>query len=228
MITIIHGDDIAASRNHFLELKKQKKGEVSFTADQINMTDLAQVFEGGGLFNETKYVFIEELMTKKKKSKELDAILSYLNRQAKNHEIYLWEKKTISPTTLKSLTTPTVKTFKLPQELFRFLDSIKPSNSQETLMLFHNTLKTTEAEMVFFMLIRQLRLLLAVRENARIEEVQRLAPWQKSKLLTQAKSFPKNELVNTYIALHEIDKEIKTGRHDAPLTTSIDFLLLAL
>lgn len=228
MITIIHGDDITSSRNYFLDTKKQKAGAVSLTAEQTNMTDLAQAFEGGGLFEETKSIFIEELFTKKKKGKELDAILAYINQQAKTQDIYLWEKKTLTPTSLKSLISPITKLFKLPQVLFRFLDSIKPNNSQEVLRLFHNTLKTADTEMAFFMLVRQFRLLLAVRENASIEEVQRLAPWQKSKLLTQAKSFSKNELVNTYIALHEIDRDAKTGRHDAPLTTNIDFLLLAL
>lgn len=228
MITVIHGDDITTSRNHFLEVKKQKNGATLFTAEQINITDLAQVFEGGDLFEETKCIFIEELMTKKKKSKELDAILSYLNQQAKNHEIYLWEKKILTPASLKSLSSPVTKIFRLPQELFRFLDSLKPNNSRDVLRLFHSTLKTTDVEMVFFMLVRQFRLLLAIRENASIDEVQRLAPWQKSKLLTQAKSFPQTRLINTYIALHGMDRDAKTGRQGSSLTTNIDFFLLAL
>ena len=152
-----------------------------------------------------------------------------MTEQGKSHDIYLWEKKLLTPSVLKQLKNAIIQAHKLPQELFRFLDAIRPDNAYITINLFHRALKTTEAEMLFFMLIRQFRLLLALREaNAPIEEVQKLAPWQIIKLRQQAKLFSDDRLFSIYISLSEIDKEAKTGASTTPLTTTIDFLLLAL
>lgn len=228
MITLFHGDDTASSRNAFIQAKQMTKNAVTFSADQINLTDLAQSLQGDLLFAEIKGVFLEDLFTKKK-GDELTAITAYLTEQGKSHDIYLWEKKLLAPSVLKQLKNATIQAHKLPQELFRFLDAIRPDNAYITINLFHRALKTTEAEMLFFMLIRQFRLLLALREaNAPIEEVQKLAPWQIIKLRQQAKLFSDDRLFSIYISLSEIDKEAKTGASTTPLTTTIDFLLLAL
>ncbi|MBI4084790.1 MAG: hypothetical protein HY431_02690 [Candidatus Levybacteria bacterium] len=227
MLTLIHGDDTASSRNAFLKAKEKAQNQVSFSGDQVNLTDLAQALQGNGLFAEIKAVYIEDLFSKKK-GEELMAITSYLTDQGKQHDIFLWEKKILTPPVLKQLKNAAVEVYKLPQELFRFLDAIKPKNT-DTISLFHSALETTDSEMLFFMLIRQFRLLLALKETeAPIDEVQKLAPWQKSKLKRQARLFSSNELISVYNRLSKIDRETKTGAATTPLTTTIDFLLLAL
>ena len=78
------------------------------------------------------------------------------------------------------------------------------------------------------MLQRQFRLLLAVsEENSKdsIDEITRLAPWQKSKLEKQARLFQVDKLLSIYKKLYQIDLAQKTGNLPFSLTASIDFLL---
>jgi hypothetical protein len=123
------------------------------------------------------------------------------------------------------------RVFKLPQTLFVFLDSFKPGNGKILIKLFHQTIETTEPEMVFFMLVRQIRLLLAVSEQARdetIDELKRLAPWQRTKLEQQAKQFGPEELKKIYARLFLIEQGQKTGNLPNTILTSIDFFLLSI
>lgn len=229
MITLIHGDDITASRNYFLDIKIKHKGAPSFSGESVTLTDLAQALQGDGLFEEIKSVYIEELFGKKKKGRELDAMLDFLNRESKTHAIYLWEKKPIPQTSLKTLTALDIKLFKLPQELFRFLDAVRPGNAEELITLFHAALKTNEPEMLLYMLTRQIRLLLSQKDpETTIDEITRLAPWQKSKLKKQADKFKASDLLNLYRSLFLLDVKQKTGTGTSSLSSSIDFLLLAL
>ncbi len=229
MITLIHGDDTTSSRNYLLELKKKNTGALSFSGETVTLTDLTQALQGDGLFEEIKSVYIEELFGKKKKGKELDAMLDFLNHESKTHAIYLWEKKPISPTSLKTLTALDIKLFKLPQELFRFLDAVRPGNAEELITLFHAAQKMNEPEMMLYMLTRQIRLLLSQKDpDTTIDEITRLAPWQKSKLKKQADKFKASDLLNLHHSLYLLDVKQKTGTSASSLSASIDFLILAL
>lgn len=230
MLTIIHGSDTAASRKYFLDEKERYTDAVILEADKVNLTDLAQILEGGGLFGETKYVFIEQFLTKRKKSGDYKDILEYLENHADENTIFLWENKELEIGTLKALKRPIIKAFKLPQSLFQLLDEIKPGNGEHLVKLFHQTIETAETEMVFFMLIRQIRLLLALNEDPQtekaIDEIKRMQPWQKTKLQKQASLFETEELVAIYAQLYHIEKGQKTGGLNTSLVSAIDFLLL--
>lgn len=236
MITIIHGNDIATSRKYFMNEKERFVNSLLIDGQKIDLTDLIQIFEGGELFVEQKNFFIEQLLSKRKKSKELDQILEYINKNGIENDIYIWEEKEITPASIKTLKNPVVKTFKLPQTLFLFLENIKPGNGKTPVRLFHETIENSDPEMVFFMIVRQIRTLLALHlggvngrtasEVSTISEVSRLAPWQKSKLQAQADFFEPVELIHIYNKLFEIEKGLKTGGLSANLTQTIDFLLL--
>ena len=87
---------------------------------------------------------------------------------------------------------------------------------------------TSDADMVFFMLIRQFRLFLALREKStvHIDEVKRLAPWQMGKLQKQALLFSPEKLVFLYSQLADIDANHKIGKLSLPLDSTIDIFLL--
>jgi DNA polymerase III delta subunit len=228
MITIIHGEDTASSRNYLAEYRQRVTNLVTFDAATVTLTDLAQVLEGGGLFSTDKSVLIEQLFTKKKKSDELDAIVSYLTKQS-DADIVSWEGKELLPSLLKKFPKATVHSYKLPSSLFQFVDSLTPGNTTQSLQLFHTTLTTADPEMIFAMLIRQFRLLLAVAEStADIDEMKRLAPWQQQKLTKQAKTFSTKQLRLLYTQLAEIDLSQKTGAAAQSLTATIDIFLLDL
>lgn len=228
MLVILHGDDTATSRSYFITAKKKSSAPVTLEADQVTLTDLTQILTSGGLFGEAKDIFIESLLTKKKKSVELTAILALLNENA-SANIYLWEGKELDKKTLSQLKNAKPQLFKLPQSLFQFLDSIKPQNPN-SLKLFHQTLETVAPELIFAMIVRQFRLLLALSNSSEnpIEEVKRMAPWQKDKLTKQAKLFGIPNLKEHYLKLYAIDLAQKTGKLPHDLTSAIDFWLLDL
>lgn len=225
MITIIHGDDISASRNFFLEQKIKASNLSSFEGEKLSITDIKQVFEGGGLFSDAKNIFIENFL-----SKPASEIIEYLGKQ-KEGNIVIWEEKELTKKQLSVLPKAEVKLFKIPAEIFAFLDSIQPSRGSDLIKRFHSIIGQKETEFVLFMLVRQFRLLLSLVDNSskdEIDEVKRLAPWQKSKLLRQAGYFSTDKLVELYKKLFNIDYGLKTGSSSLSLTQSIDFFLLSI
>lgn len=235
MITIIHGDDIVSSRNFFVSQKQKIKNPIEFAGENITLTSLVQIFEGGELFTEKKAIFLEDFLTKRKASKDKDEILSYLAKY-QNHEIFLWEGKEISTKSLSFFKKAEIRNFKLPHSLFLFLDSLRPGKGPLLIPLSHKTLKNMEVELVFYMLVRQFRLLLVLSphhpersEGSQvIDEVKRLAPWQRNKLQRQAALFTTENLKKHFARLYEIDLAQKTGSLSLSLAQAIDFFLLDL
>lgn len=227
MLTLIHGSDTTSSRNFFLEEKEKFNDAEIVKGSEINLTDLHQLLEGGGLFENNAAIFIEQFLTERKKSAERDAIILYLTKQAKNNAIFLWEGKELDRTALSQFKEASIKLFKLSSQLFSFLDGIKPKNGTQLVQLFHKSLETSDAEMIFFMLIRQFRILLALSEKGTetISEVSRLAPWQKGKLEKQVSLFEKIYLEELYSKLFQLELSQKTGTLSSSLTSAIDFFL---
>jgi hypothetical protein len=245
---IIHGDDVASSRTFFLKQQEQFPESVTWEGDKITLTDLAQIFAGGGLFVEEKYVFVEQFITKQKKKAEFKELIAALEKYGREHTIVLWENRELDRGALMAFPSATVRPFKLPQALFTFLDSLRPGNGAQLVKLFHQAIETAEVEMVFFMLVRQIRLLLALsslranakqsqqdrhvanapRDDVQIDEIKRMQPWQKGKLEKQAVMFDSEQLQQLYKQLFALEKGQKTGTLNAPLVQMIDFLLLAI
>ena len=93
MLTIIHGDNISASRKYFIEQKEKYPDAPRFEGEKVTLTDLAQIFDGGELFSNSKTVFVEQFFSKRKKSKEGDSLIDSLQKYA-----YLPESTTDSIT----------------------------------------------------------------------------------------------------------------------------------
>ena len=236
MITIIHGDDILESRKFFQELKLKQKNFVLFSGGKITITDLVQNIKGSGLFGDTKSLFIEDLLSKLKKTeKATKEMLNFIAENVENSNFVLWESKEILKRDLSLFKNAVVKLFKLPKKIFLFLDNLKPQNSKNLLSLFHQTLDSgVKEELILFMIQRQFRILLSLcdldpsadREGSQIDEVLRLAPWQMEKLKRQAELFDMSGLIRVYKKLYEIEIAQKTGSSSLSLTQNIDILLL--
>lgn len=225
MLVIVHGDDELSSRNYFLSQKDSDS--LIFDAENIDLGELEQSLSGSGLFGTTSKILIENLFTRSgtKNLNEITKILGKKNRA----DVYIWADKILPAKQLSSFPGSGVKLFKIPQNIWSFLDSIKPKNISNV-SAFHNALNTTEAEIVFAMIVRQFRLMLGLFENSsnNIDEVKRLAPWQRSKLVRQSSLFGLEKLKHAYKKLYKIDKSVKTGSSSLTLTQNIDILLLDL
>lgn len=231
MITIIHGDNVSESRIYFLNLRQKQPEALFFEGTKLVIADLIQNIEGSGLFGDTKTFFIEDLLTKLKKTeKTTKEIINFIAKNSNESTFVLWESKEITKRDLFTFKNAVVKIFKLPKNIFLFLDNFKPKNSKLLLNLFHQAIDNgIKVELILFMLQRQIRILLAMSDpskNDSIEELSRLAPWQLEKLQRQAKCFESSSLKNIYKKLYEIEIGQKTGSLPLSLSQSIDFLLL--
>lgn len=222
MITIIHGDDIVASRTFLNQQKSKADSAVSFSGN-YSLTDIMQAFEGS-LFGGERAVFIENLLAKKKNT-EKENIISFIQKQKNLDNIYLWEDTEITSKTLQLFKDASNKVFKLPKLLFTFVDALEPEKGKQLIILFHQLLTQTDADFVFAMIIRQYRLLLAVSEPDSIDEIKRLSSWQIAKLKKQRSFFTEKQLLLHYNKLFHIDNKQKTGTLSLSLVQAIDFFL---
>lgn len=227
MLTIVHGDDTSSSRNFYIAERQKAQHPLVISGEILNLSDLMQSLEGGSLFNDEKEIFIENFFSAKKANPNFKAIASYIDDNSSKANVLLWESSELSKTELATFKKSVAKLFKIPQNLFGFLDNIKPGNLN-SVRQFHELLSQTAEELIFFMLIRQFRLLLAVSDQKAknsIDEVKRLAPWQMSKFKSQAALFGVEKLRAIYKRLGEIDADTKSGKSATNLTQTIDFFL---
>lgn len=228
MLTIIHGDDIQTSRNLLLDFKKKFPNSITVNGENVSLTDLVQILDGEGFFNENKTIIIEKILSRKKSLKASDTLLDLIKAKTLEKDIIIWEGKELDKKILSLFPHSVIRTCNLPQTLFLFLDSLRPKSGIKLLSLYHKTLETIEPEMVFHMLVRHVRILLSlVNSNGEfIEEVKRLAPWQLNKYQKQAKFFSETQLRSLHKKLYILDYQQKTGTLPVTLDTAIDMLLL--
>ena len=227
MITILHGDDIVSSRNYLVSLREKTQNPLDFKGDKLTLIDIVQAIEGFGLFSNEKNIFIENFLVQKKSNPQFKEIIEFIVKNSKDSNIVFWENKEISKSIALTFKAATVKLYKLPQNLFLFLDHIK-HNNKGNVKFFHDTISQMSEELVFYMIVRQFRLMLAVSLDQKdpIDELKRIAPWQKGKLERQAAGFGLENLKSIYSKLYEIDYKQKYGLTTAPLTRNIDFFLM--
>jgi hypothetical protein len=217
MITIIHGDNYIASRL----VLNQVNQAIKLDARSISEADLTQALQSTAMFSTDEAIIIENLLTlprSKNKQKLIDIVL-----KASDKQIYLWDKKAITPATKKMFKNATIKEFKLTKFVYKFLDSIKPDNQQHILKLLHQTLEKDAVELTFYFLHRRISQLIQALDDPR--ELKG-APWQIGSLKSQAKLFSLAQLKNFHQKLLTIDYEIKTGQSPLPLASRLDLLFL--
>lgn len=229
MITFIHGDDLVSSRSYYKSL--QGKQVVVLEEEKITLALIQEALQSNGLFGDEQTICIENFFSKKKPSKEFNDIVTCIAEYGKTTTILLWESKEISKKIPTVFPHATVKLFTFPKSLFVFLDNVTPQNRKQLLTLYHQTLQHTDAEMVLVMLIRHIRILLALHDAQTIDpidEVKRLAPWQIKKMLIQSRTFTKEQLRKLHNALFDLEMRNKTGKSALPLLESIDFFIASI
>ena len=224
MIYIIHGEDTVSSRNFFIDEKKKAQDAVSFDEQSLSLSSLVQNIEGGSLFTNEKTIFIENFLSKRAGDEEL---VLYIQKHHEVATLYFFEGKELSVKQKNIFPQAKVHLFKLPQKIFSFLDELAPGRRSQIIFLYHNLLKTVDADFIFRMIIRQIRLLLFFSENSSDElmEVKNMQPWQRKKMEKQAALFSPAHLKSMYKKLSVIDTDLKTGNNSFPLPALIDFFL---
>lgn len=222
-ITVYSGEDIVSSRKAFLE-HIQSLTDDNFELTKINGKGLTEEFlelslSSSSLFGLKKVLIIENLLLSQK-SKEKDKLIEKI-KSFPDSAIVFWESKEFSKADQLKHPNFIFKNFKLPQILFKFLDKIVPNNKEVNLKNFHQVIKQVDPAYLFLMIIRQFRLLIMVSDN----ETSGMQSWQISNLLKQAKEYTKDNLINIYKKLLEIDLKQKTSQSPNGLVYELDLLL---
>jgi DNA polymerase III delta subunit len=228
MMTIIHGDNIFASReelNKFKNLKDQKE-VIYFEGNKLTLTDIIESAESQSFFGGDKRIIIENILSLKSKDKKRDEIITYLTKFPEENDCVIWENKELTKTILSKFPKAKILLFKLEKQLFRFLDSIKPNNGNVTLPLFHTVLKSDAPELIFFMMVRQFRHMILLKNKSTF--LDGISPWQEQKIRGQASNFTHEQLIKLYNSLEEIDYSIKSGKSAMDLTGRLDMFLVTL
>ena len=229
MIYVFHGDDQTSSREAFtrksISLTTKSDAEIiHLDGKKIGATDLIQASQPNQLFGSSKVLLLEHCFSQPK-SKRKGEILEALNDISETNEtadILIWEKKLLTATQLKPVKKIEVTTFKISKQIFTFLDSIKPGASTQIYAHLQKTLQQDAHELVFFMLVKRVRLLIQIKDSGKLSGV----PWQQQRLKTQANAFELKNLLRIHTQLLEIDISIKTGQSLLKLGELLDILVL--
>ncbi|OGV91872.1 hypothetical protein A3A66_01550 [Microgenomates group bacterium RIFCSPLOWO2_01_FULL_46_13] len=210
-ITIFHGDDPVASRQALRETleaeEKRRQLEVIRFDRNFDLTDIIQAVEAPAMLINERLIIIERLFSLRSNQNGM-AIQKYLAAQKFSEPVYLWEENQLQQKQLAVFPRATIKLFKLPVVVFKWLDSILPGNEPESARLLTECLKTEAAEKVFFLLARQVRLLLTLDD-----EKLPIPQWQRQKLGQQRQRWGWSRIIWLHRRLTEIDEATKTGQN---------------
>ena len=228
MITLLHGDYIEASRIEFNRLRDLNRGREMRLLDgkALEDSELLQSLQSSSLFGGDVIVFIERLFGKiGKQPKRIEALCLMLTSQS-SVDVVIWEDKEIGASVIKHLGAGSRnQLFKLPVIIFQFMDSLIPGKSQAVLKLYKGVIASNPAEVVFSMMVKRIRQLIALSEGI---VPAGLAEWQAKRLTSQAKSFTIEKLLAMYRNMHDIEVNIKTGNTPFSLSSHIEQVLTTL
>lgn len=221
-IKIFHGDNIVESRRKLSEEAAKAKEEgtevVTLNGAKTNFTEVRSALESSSLFGQDKLVVMENFLSSpvsafKKKT------LDYLKKGQFGNNLILWEEGRLKNIPLKAPT----KLFRLDPVLFRFLESLQEGGERKSLELLAKLTRKEKPEMIFYMIVRQVRLLILAKDLG-ASGLSGMASWQKNKLVSQAKFFSMNRLLELHKKLLEIDFAQKTSTDPLPLSSRLDLL----
>lgn len=221
MLTIVHGEDIVLSRKKLDEIIQDNEWSERFDAKGFSKSALLDSLSSQDLFVEKKFILLENFSKISKNDK--DALIPELAKIVHKTEItcVVWNEGKIDSRLLNKLDTAHIYCYELPKCYFAFLDTLAPFKSKELIRLHRQLQDTSSAEQLFYSIIKRVRLLHAVKNNAIIDDTATLSPWQLQKLQRQAAVWDKMRLQQFYNKLFDIEVGMKSGG----LATSLDHLL---
>lgn len=222
---ILMGENQVKSRDALNEVKEQAKAKgkeiIRLKGKSVELSELKQAMESESLFGGEKLVVIEELFSARKSNRQQD-IIDYLKEGSDN--LVVWEGKKIDKRKLKGFDAE-IKEFEVSSVIFKLTDSLSTGNANKMLKLLNSCLEKESPEMIFYMITRQVRLMLQAMDDA---DDFKGPGWLKGKMKRQAKGFGKEKLLKFHEDLYQIDKSVKTGTSPFGLDAQLEMLLISL
>jgi hypothetical protein len=221
MINIILGDDVGESRNEFIKLKEdyKNKGYEIYLLNQFNLLELDKwLYHSESLFSKKKVFFAENLLSQK----ENKSLLKNYDTLDKEVDFIFWEEKLEEKVARRIFKHAKILSFKLPYNIFKFLDSIYPVNLKMVINYLNSLSGTVDENIILYMLGRRIRDLILIKNNLKPEK--KLADWQVFRLKNQAKNWTNDQLISFYDSLYRIETSVKTSKNYYPIKKSLDIL----
>ena len=224
MISILHGENLVESRKVLVSAMEKARQEgmevISLVGNKTNLAQARNTLQSDSLLGKNRLLIIENLFSSQK-TNEKQKIIDFLGKEKFDNDLIIWEEKEIK--SLALLPKAEVKIFKIKQSLFQFLESLKPGNSRQMLEFLGQVKNQEEPEMIFYMLIRQIRYLILAKDR-----LLTLPDWQRRKFEIQAGYFSQDKLKQIYQQLLEIDYAQKTSGDPYLLASRLDLLIAGL
>ncbi len=221
---IIHGENLLESRKA-LQIHIDSFLTQNFTIERLDAKNLTQAILEETLGKQslfaTERVIIIEGLHSLQTSKQKNTLITMVSESSE--EIILWEKRSLTKTMLKKFSRAKEQSFPISKKMFAWLDSLGSSDTRKKHQLLKETLDQEDEYLAFIMLIRQIRLLILVKETGSAPG----APFMVGKLSSQAKKFTLKELLNLHQILAQMDRAMKTSRLAGTLSLQLDLLTIA-
>lgn len=228
MVTVLHGENTIASRKVLIEkikLFQERGGEIiRLDGRKVDLTEIKQACEAGSLFGNNRLVVVENFFNRPKNSQK-NEIENYFKNLLPQTNIICWEEKQLTPSQLNKLPPHSeVYLFKIEPIIFKFLDCLRPGNNRLMLTLLKRCYQVESVEMIFYMICRQVRILILANDLGK-RGLDGMAFWMQNKFFYQSRNFSLEKLLDIHSQLVRIDYEQKTGRAIMPLYFYLDLLV---
>lgn len=228
VITIFCGEDIVAARTAFTQAASKLSNEITeiITLPPAAILDLQKgLADNLSLFSSQKIYCVENLEKygfKKSTKAKKDAFYESLLAISTDKSITLLdfeEGKQARQLKLKDLAK--VYESQPATSIFKLLDECFPGNKLLFIQSLRTVCETQDQMFIFIMLIRHVRnLVLALADP----QAAKLPPWQKFKIIGQAKKWDKQKLTDFYSGLIKIEINTKTSADPYGIAKSLEIL----
>jgi hypothetical protein len=223
-VLLLHGDDLYTSRERFNHERESALGEIiSLDGKRISLSQLVQALESQSLLEAERTVLIESLLSKGS-AEVIAGFFKIINQEGP--KVILWEDRQIPARHQKKLPQAQMVEFKLPKLIFKYLESLRPNNAQESLALLRKNLNLSDPGYVFNMVIWHLRHLLIIR-GKEFGQFYPLSPWRQKRLKRHSSCFTFRQLKSLYERLLGIDVKRKSGGISSLEQELVSFTLAA-
>lgn len=214
MIYIFCGEDSARARLEYSNTIKLYKNKnftpVILNLDSIlkNVTDAQSTVT---LFHQ-KPIFINENISYTK-----DVVLNLEKCVSSSVDILLFESKKQHYELKKIIPFAKLKNYKFPDDIFSFLNKLKPKNKD--IVLIANKNITPDNELFYLtLIIKRIKQLILIKKNLKVSKIM---PWQKSILDKQAGFFSESQLIAWYKALYKLELSVKMFKNPLSIKDSL-------
>jgi len=218
MLYLLHGENVSASREALVELKKNYSSDsVSvFDAKKFDENEFIRICQTPSMLSDRRLIVIEGKLQK------LSTLNSQLSTLSPTTDLVFWlgEELKSSDKLFKQVKElgGQIRNFReiVPKHVFGFLDALGYKNKKKAFLELHRLLDQGESPVYLLTMITwQVRNLLKVQSAK--GKVQNMHPFVLRKIRTQLKNFGEDDLVSIFRKILEAEIALKTTQQDSIL-----------